>query len=78
MTYKLNPAIEKIISPVVLLLPDGTRHTYENGKSVCEAVFEQRYTVKEIRAAENTVELTLEEMTVPMIQSIGEEQVSFF
>lgn len=78
MTYKLNPAIEKITSPVSLLLPDGTRQDYKSGKLVCEAVYDQRYTVKEIRAVENTVELTLEEMTVPMIQSIGEEQVSFF
>ena len=46
--------------------------TYENGKLVCKAVFKQRYTVKEIRAVENIVELTLEGMTVPMIQSIGE------
>ena len=73
MTYKLNPAIAKITSPVTLIFPNGTQHSYASGAAVAEKTFNEKYRVVEIRAVENTVEINLEPMTTPVINAIGEE-----
>ena len=78
MTYKLTPEIRKIVSPVVLVFPDGNRHEYGSGETLAEAVFEERYIISSLRAVKNKVEILL---TIPeMIGSgwVGEEQTSFF
>lgn len=61
MTYKLNPALGKIVSPVVMVLPDGNRQRYGSGAELEKAVFKKRYQVKALRAVEDTVELVLAE-----------------
>ena len=73
MTYKLPPALEKIVSPVRLVMDDEIRE-FENGVAACAAVFDHRYVVREIRAAGDEIEVRLKEME---IAPIGEEQ-SFF
>ena len=61
MKYRLNPGIGKLVSPVTLILPDGTRKQFESGAEACEeSRFEQRYGIKAIRAAENSIEVELE------------------
>ena len=39
MTYKLNPELKKIQSPLVLLI-DGEKTEYENGNALTEQIFE--------------------------------------
>ena len=71
MTYKLEPGLERITSPIVLIFPDHTE-SFSSGEEACKAAFDKRWRVVEIRAVESTVEIKLEEMDTP----IGEE--SFF
>lgn len=78
MTYRLNPELVKVLSPVVLVLPDGTRLKYQNGTDAASATFEKRYTLSEVRAIDSKVEISLEEASVNNINWIGEEAVSFF
>ena len=73
MTYKLNPAIAKITSPVTLIFPGGARHEYSSGTAVADQVFNERYRVTEIRAAGDVVEIRLEPIITPVINAIGEE-----
>ena len=48
MTYKLNPVIEKIKSPVSIILPGGEKKEYESGAAACSAVFDKRYVIDAI------------------------------
>lgn len=48
MTYKLNPELEKIQSPIVLVLPDGEETEYINGTDLIKQTFESRYAVESI------------------------------
>lgn len=73
MTYKLNPAIAKITSPVTLIFPGGARHSYTSGAAVADQVFNERYRVTEIRAVESVIEIELEPVMVPEVNAIGEE-----
>ena len=73
MTYKLNPELRLITSPVVLLFPNGARHSYTSGAAVADQVFNERYRVTEIRAAGDVVEIRLEPIITPVINAIGEE-----
>lgn len=59
MTYKFNPALDKVKSLVALIFPDGTRQEYSNGQSVTETSSSERYLVNEIRAGDGVVEITL-------------------
>lgn len=73
MTYKLNPELRLITSPVTLIFPGGVRHQYSSGAAVADQVFNERYRVTEIRAAGDVVEISLKPMTTPVINAIGEE-----
>lgn len=78
MTYRLNPAIEKIISPIVIVFKDGQRIEFSDGKSAASAVFDKHYIVTCVRAVRDRVELTITENKGPEINWIGEENISFF
>ena len=78
MTYKLNPEIRKILSPVVLAFPDGTKQQYENGKAVVDAVFDHKYLISTVRAVDNIIELKLVEQEAPNMNWSGESATSFF
>lgn len=78
MTYKLNPALSKILSPIILILPDGNKQEYENGNELVEAVFDKCYMVKSMKAVSNSIEITLMERTASVMNWNGEEAVSFF
>lgn len=73
MTYKLNPELRLITSPVILLFPSGEQKQYENGVKVTEAVFDLNYRIVEVQAAESIIKITLGEKTVPEVNSIGDE-----
>ena len=73
MTYKLEPGLSRIISPIKLHLPGGEIKEFENGTEACRAVFDHRYVVRKIRAVEGTVEIKLEEMEMP-----GNGEETFF
>ena len=64
MTYKLEPGVSRITSPIKLHLPGGEIKEFENGIEACRAVFDHRYVVWEIRAVENVVVVKLEEAEV--------------
>ncbi len=78
MTYKLNPEIEKIRSPVVIVFEDGRKREFKDGKSAASAIFEKHYIVTCIKAINDIVELTITENKGPEINWIGEENISFF
>ena len=61
MTYKLNPAIAKIASPVTLVV-DGEQMEFEDGQAAAEATFGCRHAVASIRAVGDTVEIELEQL----------------
>ena len=78
MTYKLNPALKKILSPIVIISPDGMKKEYRNGNELIDAVFDKCYTVKSIEAQESVIQIILEERIIPEMNWYGEEAVSFF
>ena len=78
MTYKLNPSLEKIQSPVILILPDGERREYIDGAAVTEDVFNKMLLIDSLRAVGNTVEIKLAEPKVETTTWIGEEQTFFW
>ena len=49
MTYKLNPELRKILSPIVLIFPDGTKQQYESGKAAADDVFDHKYLISTLR-----------------------------
>lgn len=79
MTYKLESIIEKISSPVVLLIDGEERYAYENGKKAYEASYVRYYLISDIRAEREKIYITLVEKThINDTNWCGEEQVSFF
>lgn len=77
MTYKLEPGLNRISSPVVLILPDGKHMKFENGKMVSQALFDRKYQDIEFKANSNDIEIVLINMDSPSISWIGEEQTFF-
>lgn len=73
MTYKIEPGLGRIMSPVVLLFPDGHTLSFSSGEEACRAVYNRKYRVVEMRAVENTIEIRLELTAVPEINAVGEE-----
>ena len=82
MTYKLNPEVRKIISPIVLTFSDGAgEQSFSNGAALADALFQKRYCIETISAKEEHVVVTVKEnVTVNTANWIGEEAVkpSFF
>lgn len=78
MTYKLNPEIRKILSPVILIFPNGDKREYDNGKKAADDTFACKFTVSEMRAVDGKVEIKLTELEAPNMNWSGEESVSFF
>ena len=73
LTYKLEPGLARITSPVCLLFPSGEKMEFENGEMACGAMFDKRWKVTEMRASDGVIEVVVEEMGVPPVNSIGEE-----
>lgn len=60
MTYHLEPFLEKITSPVILLFPDGSYEKCKNGKEISSMTFHKKYNVISIYSTDNYVEIKLE------------------
>ena len=78
MTYKLNPALNKIQSPVVLIFPEGNQQQYSSGAAAADMAFDKKYLIASMKAVDSNIEIRLEEPSVNEINWIGEEAVSFF
>ena len=57
MTYKLNPEVRKIKSPVTLIFPDGIEKIFKSGSEVASAVFDKHYIITEITAEDSKIKL---------------------
>lgn len=77
MTYKLNPEVSKIKSPIILQIENGESSTdtmYADGIELANAVFEKNYVVASLVAQKNSILLTVKEnQTVNNTNWIGEE-----
>ena len=78
MTYKLNPVIRKIASPIMLVFPDGTKQQCESGKAAADAVFDHKYVISTMHAVNDAIELKLVEQEAPIMNWSGESATSFF
>jgi len=76
MTYKLNPALKNIESPVILII-NGNKKEYENGEQLTNAVFTKNYDIQSIRAVNNSIEIELKEREIFPVNWTGEEQTFF-
>lgn len=73
MTYKLEPGLGRIMSPILLRFPDGAKKEYKSGKELCEMAFDRNYRVTESRAVGDRIEIRVETVAAPEINPIGEE-----
>ena len=78
MTYKLEPWITRIVSPVEVVIPDGTRKKYINGSVAAADIFDRHYVVEKIEALGGEIVLTLKEVEIAGSTWVGEEQQGFF
>ena len=72
MTYKLEPGLARITSPVRVIM-SGEIKEFESGLAATEAEFDKKWRVVELRAVENVIEIVLEQMDAPIVNPIGEE-----
>lgn len=80
MTYKLNPEVKKIVSPITVRF-DGVDDVlvFANGIALAEANFEKNYLIESVSARDGTIEITIRENDmVNALNWVGEEAVSFF
>lgn len=61
MTYKINPEVEKILSPIKLVLENGESQMFENGKQLAKAVFDKHYNIQSYEVKENYLEICVYE-----------------
>jgi len=73
MTFKLEPGLARITSPIILLFPDHTTRRFSSGEDAVRETFDKRWKVVETRAKGDVVEIRVEPMTVPEINALGEE-----
>lgn len=75
MTYKLNPVIGKITSPVIVSVGD-TELFFDNGKQAAEYSFDSVYDIDEISASDNVIHLRLTaRKTSPPFNFLGESPI---
>ena len=80
MTYKLNPDVKKITSPIKIKF-DGSEEVlnFADGVALAEADFEKNYLIDSVSAKDSSIEITLRENDmVNVVNWVGEEAVSFF
>ena len=80
MTYKLNPDVKKITSPIKIKF-DGSEEVlnFEDGAALAEADFEKNYLFDSVSAKDSSIEIILREKDmVNVVNWVGEEAVSFF
>ncbi len=65
MTYKLNPIIEKMQSPVRIILPDESVREYESGADAAADTFDNHYNIQSIKSDGNIIEIKAEAVESP-------------
>ena len=80
MTYKLNPEVKKIQSPVVVKFSNrAAEMTFASGAALADAVFDRNYLIESLVAEGDSIVLTVRENdTINAVNWAGEEAVSFF
>ena len=78
MTYKLEPGLNRIVSPVVVIPPDGIKREYNSGAEACEDTFNHCYRVNEIRAVDDHIEIKLILSNTPDATTCTGEEQTFF
>ena len=82
MTYKLNPEVRKITSPVILAFCDQhNEQIFQNGRSLADAEFSRPYLIEAMSARGGHVVLILRENDqINTTDGTGEKQqeASFF
>ena len=73
MTFKLEPGLARITSPIILLFPDHTTRRFSSGEDAVRETFDKRWKVTEMRARDGEIEIIVEEAVVPEINALGEE-----
>ncbi len=77
MMYKLNPQLELIKAPVILVV-EGVEKPYSSGEELTTLTFDKNYIIDSISARDDKVVVTLKENDRQFnINWIGEEEVSF-
>lgn len=61
MTYKINPEVEKILSPIKLIFEDGDFQVFENGKQLAQAVFDKHYNIRTYEIKDDYLEIRVYE-----------------
>lgn len=61
MTYKINPEVEKIKSPVRLICDDGTDKMFTSGKELADAVFDKHYNISSYTVRDGYLEICVYE-----------------
>lgn len=80
MTYKLNPEVKKIRSPVVVKFShQAAEMSFASGAALADAVFDRNYLIESLAAEGDSIVLTVRENdTINAVNWVGEEAVSFF
>lgn len=69
MPYKLDCSIGKIISPIVLIFPDGNKQDYLTGNDAIKIIYEKRYDVKSMKVVSDNG--TLSEVQAEKLRMLG-------
>ncbi|MBQ8698221.1 MAG: hypothetical protein IJ521_04395 [Schwartzia sp.] len=77
MTYKMNPGIAKMKSPVIVLLPTGEEMRFATGEEAAAADFDKHYVIAEITAKGDKLLVEVEEVGMPQMNWAGEEATFF-
>ena len=80
MTYKLNPYVKKITSPIKIKFDVSEEvMNFADGVALAEADFEKNYLIDSVSAKDSSIEITLRENDmINVVNWVGEEAVSFF
>ncbi len=68
MTYRLDPVVKLIASPIIVAFPNSTTHKYSSGEEVAQAVFDKLYKIRKITADGSLVVLELEEAQIEAVE----------
>lgn len=61
MTYKINPEVEKILSPIVLVFEDRPSMKFTDGKELAAAVFDKHYNIVSYEVVDGWLEIAVQE-----------------
>ena len=80
MTYRLNPEVKKISSPIIIIFEDSDDVMYfENGRDLAEADFDKNYFIDSVAAKDSSIVIMIREnnMAINDVNWVGEEAVRF-